>query len=610
MIEKLIKYAEQQGLSVEPGFMAKDVKWAILCTQQGTFGSVLELGDTESKKNRGMSFPKCPETPRNLMQSGGQSQFLIESAETATLYSVEKKSWGEQEKTRAKHTFFVNLLAEASQRFSDIGVCAAIMSDENESAKIREALLQNKAKPTDKVTFGIIGRQPKFIVEDSRWHVWWREYLSKLLAESKPAAPKRKKPVKTAMRSLADGEIVEPQLSHDPIELKDSLVGGTGQGCRLICFDKQAYESYGLLQSANAAMSRESVAAYRTGINDLLKHSKRIAGTRMVYWYKNAVQRENDPFADIEEPEESRGRAALNAMRKLLEGLRAGKCSPGLGDNRYYAMMLAGNAGRVVICGWMEGEFVRLVENTEKWFDHLRIVNPDGSSIAPPPGLERVIAAQLPKRRKDQDYDKWFAPAASTRNAFWQAAIEGKPIPYKALCRAVVEVRMEILDDKLVDIIRMALMKIYHLRKEKGDSHMQPYLNKDHPHPAYQCGRMMAVLADLQYTALGDVGAGVVQRYYAAASSTPALVLGRLFRMAQNHLTKVANSKGRGLAKWYDDQLSQINGKIDSKDKHAIPSTLTLEEQSLFALGYYQQKAHNAAVRTNKTQEQKEESNE
>ena len=36
----------------------------------------------------------------------------------------------------------------------------------------------------------------------------------------------------------------------------------------------------------------------------------------------------------------------------------------------------------------------------------------------------------------------------------------------------------------------------------------------------------MALLAAIQEVALGDVGAGVVQRYYAAASTTPALVLG------------------------------------------------------------------------------------
>jgi CRISPR-associated protein Csd1 len=127
----------------------------------------------------------------------------------------------------------------------------------------------------------------------------------------------------------------------------------------------------------------------------------------------------------------------------------------------------------------------------------------------------------------------------------------------------------------------MGLLKAYHIRK--GDKDMKPYLNEEHPNPAYHCGRLMAVYADLQYAALGDVGAGVVQRYYAAASTTPALILGRLSRGSQFHLNKLDT----GLAHWYEQCLAAIWGQI----KDQAPVTLTLEEQSLFALGYYQQKA-------------------
>ncbi|MDO8721917.1 MAG: type I-C CRISPR-associated protein Cas8c/Csd1, partial [Syntrophales bacterium] len=90
-------------------------------------------------------------------------------------------------------------------------------------------------------------------------------------------------------------------------------------------------------------------------------------------------------------------------------------------------------------------------------------------------------------------------------------------------------------------------------------------------------------LAALQRAALGDVGAGVVQRYYAAASSTPALVLGRLTRNSQAHLNKLSG----GLAHWYEEKIAGIWGMI----KDYLPKNLTLEEQSLFALGYYQQMA-------------------
>lgn len=110
-----------------------------------------------------------------------------------------------------------------------------------------------------------------------------------------------------------------------------------------------------------------------------------------------------------------------------------------------------------------------------------------------------------------------------------------------------------------------------------------PYLNEEHPHTAYHCGRLMAVLAALQRAALGDVGAGIVQRYYAAASSTPALVLGRLVRTSQFHLNKL----DPGLAYWYEARIADIWGRI----KEDPPRTLNLEEQSVFAMGYYQQLA-------------------
>lgn len=112
---------------------------------------------------------------------------------------------------------------------------------------------------------------------------------------------------------------------------------------------------------------------------------------------------------------------------------------------------------------------------------------------------------------------------------------------------------------------------------------MTTYLNPDHPAPAYHCGRLLAVLASLQYAALGDVGAGVVQRYYAAASQSPGLLLGRLASNARNHLGKLEP----GLAWWYEERIAEIISRL----KDSAPRILDLEGQGLFALGYYQQLA-------------------
>lgn len=128
---------------------------------------------------------------------------------------------------------------------------------------------------------------------------------------------------------------------------------------------------------------------------------------------------------------------------------------------------------------------------------------------------------------------------------------------------------------------------------------IQPGLNENLASPAYQCGRLMAVLAGLQQAALGDVGAGIIQRYYAAASATPALVFGRLIRGAQFHLDKL----DRGLARWFEDRIADICLRLGS----SMPATLNLEEQGLFALGYYQQLA---ALRKPKEKSKEENSQE
>jgi CRISPR-associated protein Csd1 len=54
-----------------------------------------------------------------------------------------------------------------------------------------------------------------------------------------------------------------------------------------------------------------------------------------------------------------------------------------------------------------------------------------------------------------------------------------------------------------------------------------------------------------------------------------------------------------GLAFWYEGQIAEIMSRIQDR----IPSTLNLDQQSLFALGYYQQIAANRAGKTNNADE-------
>jgi len=384
-------------------------------------------------------------------------------------------------------------------------------------------------------------------------------------------------------------------------------VGGLPTGDVLIGFDKEAFRSYGLEQSANAAVSEQAAAAYRAALNHLIKqHSQRLAGAKVIHWFKEKVEPENDPLPWFEEGQGESELQAQDRARRLLQSIRTGDHVE-LGGNRFYALVLSGASGRIMVRDWTEGPFEELVENIALWFEDLAIVRRDGSGPAKSPKFFSILIGTirdlegLSPQSKQQLLDS-ITPLATK---LWRAAVHGEAIPLAALSKTLARVKIDILQDRPLNHARMGLLRGYHVRKARfaGGNIMSTDLTDEFPHPAYQCGRLMAVLAALQRSALGDVGAGIVQRYYAAASTTPSLVIGRLIRNSQFHLNKL---ESRGLAYWYEERIADICSKLGQD----LPRTLNLEEQSLFALGYYQQMADMRKGKTTEAIDGKESSDE
>jgi len=280
------------------------------------------------------------------------------------------------------------------------------------------------------------------------------------------------------------------------------------------------------------------------------------------------------------ETDEQQTASALSQARKLLDAIRSGNRSA-LGNNHYYAMTLSGASGRVMVRDWMDGQFVQLVSHIEAWFSDMAIVHREGGNRLAPDPKFLAVGGSLVRELKDLP--------ASTTSALWHAAVAQLPIPQPLMAQALDRFRSAIVKDETFNHARMGLIKAYFVRQPQGKALMQPYLNPDHPDPAYHCGRLLAILAKLQRDALGDVGAGVVQRFYAAASTAPGLTFGRLVGNSRNHLGKLEG----GLSYWYEQQIAEVMKQLGDQ----FPRTLNLEGQGLFALGYYQQLA---ALRTPK----------
>lgn len=559
MLDALLKQAGES----EPGFTRKTVKWAITCTREGRYTGVIPLGE-----DKGQTFERCP----NLSQPelvGGESaraHFLSEGLPTVALFWKNDLDTKDQEKFRAKHAYFRGLLDRAAAAAPYLSAAVALLDDEDAMQSVRTDLARQKAKPTESACFRIDGINP---LEQTDWHDWWRSFRATLKSPNGKASAK--------MRCLLTGELVEPMATHPKIKGLGP-VGGLGTGDVLAGFDKQAFQSYGLEQAANSAMSEETATAYAETLNLLIKNkSIKLGKVLAVYWYDQAVQLEDDPLPLLKEPpdEQAAAGAELKA-HQLLQAIQSGQgryCD--LSHNRYHALLLSGASGRVMVREVMEGSFETLVANVGAWFEHLAIIARDGKALAPSPKFLAVAGSLV------RDLNDLPSPMVQQ---LWRAAVTCGEIPYAALAQATLRARLDVVNDNPASHARMGLIKAYHLRK--GDTDMQTCVNPEHPSPAYHCGRLLAVLANLQRAALGDVGAGVVQRYYTAASQTPGLVVGRLAANAKNHLNKLEP----GLAWWYENQIADVMAGMEE-----IPGTLTLEQQSLFALGYYQQLA---ALRT------------
>ncbi len=550
----------QQARVSEPGFARKTVKWAITCAADGRYTGVVALGE-----GKGRGFDACPNLSQPELVGGSEprAHFLVESLPTVALYLDEKLEVKEREKFSAKHDWFVNLLRQAAQDATYLESAANLLADAETLVLIQTDLKQAKAKFTEAVVVIVDAINP---LERDDWRDWWRGFRASL------------RPPKTddgqLMRCVLTGEAIEPVATNPKIKGLAG-VGGLSMGDVLAGFDKAAFQSYGLEQAANAAMSEATATAYAETLNRLVADkSVKLGNTLATYWFTGQadIHAEDEVMSWFVEPPEQTAGAAERHAHALLTAIRAGQ-RVDLANARFVSLLLSGAAGRVMVREVMQGSFEELVTHTEAWFRDLAIVARDGKGFAHDPKF-LAVAGSLVRDLKDLP-SPWL-------QQLWRAAISGGLIPTATLAQAVTRTRIDISQDTPASHARMALIKAYLIRN-RGDNNMKPHMNPDHPHPAYHCGRALALFARLQRAALGDVGAGVVQRYYTAAAQTPGLILGRLAGNAKNHLAKLDG----GLAWWYENQLAGIMSNIGD----FVPRTLTLEEQSLFALGYYQQLA-------------------
>lgn len=605
MLNHVVDYAKKHVPDSEPGFTMRPIHWLLHISPEGQYINIEPYGEKKRGKQKEV---RCPDM-RNMRagKDAKRAHFLVENTLAVALYIKDKKigfKSQQDDKAVRRNAYFQKLLHESAAAVPSLKPAAEFFSSSTETERLRQALGSNSATANDWLMFRIGDFNP---LQDDAVLTWWRSWL----ANDVPAKAARSNPTKACGQTidLVSGELVDPKDRHPPLKgLED--VGGNPSGAPLICFDKQAFNSYGLKDGANASMSAINAQLYADGLTHLLKSSHRIAGARVAYWYRKDVPHADDPMAFLTGlyTEEQVEAGALATARDLLKAIEDGE-NPCLVENQFFAMTLSGAKGRAMVRDWMEGDFRDLATNIKDWFSDLEVVAITGKKAAPEQKLETIVTSLLVEKKRNQKYDDWVKPIGPARRQLLHAAIQHQQIPRLVLeqlaallpafmssdgvRKALFPMRDRTEDDSTGLTVsrlyaRMGIIRAFFVRLNPGgDKPMTAYLNPEHTRAAYHCGRLLAVLAHLQREALDDVGANVVQRFYTGFSQAPGLHLGRLIANAQNHLASV-RKRGSSLAKCYEDLIAEINGRLG--DGEGI-RTLNLEEQGLFALGYYQQLA-------------------
>ncbi len=342
-----------------------------------------------------------------------------------------------------------------------------------------------------------------------------------------------------------------------------------GSGASLVSFNENAYESYNKKRGDNAPIHVVDEFKSSTALKYLFRSKKQrltIGDTVTVFWTERASPVEGfmgqifNPQSDVAADNEK--------LSKFLQAARQGK-EPDLldykGEIRFYILGFSLNKARLALRFRHECTVDELTQRIGRHFRHLEM-EPSSERDMENPGIWHLLK-ETARETKD------ISPLLG--GALMRSILEGRNYPLNLYNGVLGRIRA----DQRITYLRAAILKAVLTRNYENKLEVPMSLDEQKHDAAYLLGRLFAVLEKAQLDALGKVNATIKDRFYGAASATPATVFPRLLRLAQHHIAKAEYGYIS------DKNIAKIMENIT-----AFPSHLDLQGQGLFAIGYYQQK--------------------
>ena len=578
ILTRLYELAQRNNLCDDVAFATDPIAIAIRLSDDGAFRGLLDLREAIAP----LPGKKTPATPK--LSSGREVKVPRAHGNTAnrgfaryfadTLERVLPVS--DEEKSRLSRETFWKQISEAAADLPDTlaplqAFRVGPLGDPAFAAKLKAELETFKLGLGARCTFAVERDGGKLLVERTDVRAWYTQRFAAVNAAQATDMP----------LGICQLTGMQQPLARSHRAKLTNIPGGLATGVSLISGDKAAFQSYGLDGAASSAIGVDAADAYCFALQALIDESLttpegaklrsklRCGEGCFLFWTADpAVAFDPISFLDNPTPED---------VTRLIESPFRGAAT-NTNDAGFFCLSLSGAAARAVVRDYLETPLAAAKENLARWFTQLSVPARYTAETVVAFPLYRLIAAT---------HGEHSDPSPSTAPALIRAAFRGDPLPESIMSSCLSRLRAE--GSKGFTPERIALIKLSLTRLVTTISEnlmLDPASDALPDNPAFLCGMLLAKFEKLQYHALGDVNATVTDRFYGAASCTPALVFPRLFKSAQAHLSKLDSTKP-GLAFNLRRDIASLAAAIGSE----FPPTLPLRDQGRFALGFYNQLA-------------------
>lgn len=547
---------ESPGIAQE-GFAEQPVDFALELSEEGELVNVYDIRTPTAKgkkmERRRMVLPSLGESKG----SGIKPNFLWENAS----YVLGRDDKGKPKRTKDCQTSFYDLHKKLLANIQDKEAKSLLKFLENPEPDHPKITENWKDLSKGNLVFRLRG-ETEYFHQNRNLCQCWSAY--------------RKETEAWAGVCLATGEKGRIAKLHPPIKC---IVGDGAKAEMSLCsYNEEAFCSFGKDQNLNGPVGVKTAFNYVAALNYLLRRPTqcvRLGNVNVVAWAEGPSPLEGEALGLFEEPEPGEKTAdpisaqiRLDVLRKLLRGIPLIEAWPELEPGvKIHLLGLTPNSARLSVSFYLTDSAGDFMEKVRDWYANLSIQKTyDWEKDFP--SVYEIAKAALGLHKAPKDIDR-------LGKDLFQSALTGGPYPAYFLPMCLSRLRS---GDKFL-AVHAALIKAMLIRNFKKEVSMS--LNTNHPSPAYQLGRLFAILVRVQRKAIGqNINAGIKDKYFGSASATPSLVFPLLLRSAQNHISKVQ-------AYGYDKMIGEVLNKIND----AFPNNLSLEDQGLFALGYYHQQA-------------------